>query len=78
MAPKVSKNAKVNRSATVKFVVMHAGKEVEVCPASFIGKTAGMRNYMAVQEKATKLLLLDEAGMPLEWNKTIIDKRNIG
>ena len=77
MAPNVSKNAKTNRAATTKNVVMYNGKEVEVVPAKFIGKTIGLRNYMAVQDKASKALLLDTNGVPLEWNKAHIERQKI-
>ena len=77
MAPNVSKNAKTNRAATTKLVIMHEGKEVEVAPALFVGKTAGKRNYMAVQDKASKALLLDAAGNPLEWNVSRIERKKI-
>lgn len=77
MAPNVSKNAKTNRAATTKLVIMHEGKEVEVAPALFVGKTNGMRNYMAVQDKASKALLLDVAGNPLEWNVSRIERKKI-
>ena len=73
MAP-TSKNAKKNRGSGIKLVLEHNGKRVEVCPALFIGKTAGMRNYMAVQEKATKSLLLDSSGNPLVWKTAKIEK----
>ena len=66
--PKVSKNAKTNRGANTKYVLTVNGKDVEICPAQFIGKTAGFRNYMAVQDKASKALICDEKGNPLEWN----------
>ena len=69
MAPNVSKNAKTNRAATTKLVIMHEGKEVEVAPALFIGKTNGMRNYMAVQDKASKAVLLDAASHALRERK---------
>ena len=77
MAPNVSKNAKTNRTATTKNVVMYNGKEVEVVPARFIGKAIGFRNYMAVQDKASKTLLLDANGVPLEWNKASIERKKI-
>jgi hypothetical protein len=77
MAPNVSKNAKTNRAATTKNVVIHNGKEVEVVPARFIGKAVGFRNYMAVQDKASKILLLDANGMPLEWNKAPVERKKI-
>ena len=77
MEPNVSKNAKTNRAATTKNVVMYNGKEVEVVPAKFIGKTIGLRNYMAVQDKASKALLLDANGVPLEWNKAHIERQKI-
>ena len=77
MAPNVSKNAKTNRVATTKLVIIYEGKEVEVVPAFFIGKTAGRRNYMAVQDKASKALLLDAAGNPLEWNVSRIERKKI-
>ena len=77
MAPNVSKNAKTNRAATTKNVVIHNGKEFEVVPARFIGKAVGFRNYMAVQDKASKILLLDANGMPLEWNKAPVERKKI-
>ena len=77
MAPNVSKNAKTNRTATTKNVIVHNGKEVEVVPARFIGKAVGFRNYMAVQDKASKTLLLDTNGVPLEWNKAPIERKKI-
>ena len=77
MAPNVSKNAKTNRGSNTKYVLMYKGKEIEVCPAQFIGKTAGMRNYMAVQEKSSKALLLDDEGMPLVWKISKIEKKNV-
>lgn len=65
MAPNVSKNAKTSRGSGKKSILNYKGKEVEVCPARFIGKTAGMRNYMAVEDKSSKTLLLDDKGVPL-------------
>ena len=56
---------------------MHNDKEIEVVPAKFIGKTVGLRNYMAVQDKASKALLLDANGVPLEWNKANIERKKI-
>ena len=56
---------------------MHNDKEIEVVPAKFIGKTVGLRNYMAVQDKASKALLLDTNGVPLEWNKANIERKKI-
>ena len=82
MAPNVSKNAKTNRGASTKKVLVLNGKEYEVVPALFIGKTAGKRNYMAVQDKASKTLLLDDNGMPLvalHWENRLsrmVDKYN--
>lgn len=77
MAPNVSKNAKTNRGASTKVVLNYKGKEVEVCPAMFIGKSAGMRNYMAVQDKASKTLLLDDNGMPLIWKISKVERKKI-
>jgi len=77
MAPNVSKNAKTNRGASTKTVLNYNGKEVEVCPAMFIGKTAGMRNYIAVQDKGSKALLLDEKGMPLVWKISKIERKKV-
>ena len=74
MAP-TSKNAKKKRGSGVKLIVNYNGKEVEVCPALFVGKHVGMRNYMAVQDKGAKTLLLDEKGQPLVWKITKIEKR---
>ena len=74
MAP-TSKKDKKNRGSGVKLIVNYNGKEVEVCPALFIGKHVGMRNYMAVQDKNTKTLLLDEKKQPLVWKITKIEKR---
>ena len=78
MAPNVSKNAKVTRGSGTKNVLSYKGKEVEVCPAKFFGKTAGMRNYMAVEDKVAKVLLLDDDGMPLIWaiSNIIVKKAN--
>lgn len=39
MAPNISKNAKTNRTATTKSVIVYNGKEVEIVPAFFIGIT---------------------------------------
>ena len=75
MAPNVSKNAKTARGSGIKNVLVYNGKEVEVCPAKFIGKTAGMRNYIAVQDKASKNLLVDEKGMPLIWAISKIERK---
>src|SRR5574344_1437633 len=77
MAPNVSKNSKVNRSASEKVVLQYNGKDVEVAPVLFIGKTAGMRNYMAVQEKGTKKMLVDEKGMPLPWKTSKIERKKM-
>lgn len=76
MAPS-SKNAKTNRGETTKNVITHGGKEVEVCAALFFGKTAGMRNYMAVQDKASKALLVDSNGVPLPWKTAKIERKSI-
>ena len=73
----VSKNAKTNRGAGSKYVLMYNGKEVEICPAMFIGKTAGMRNYIAVQDKGSKALLVDNEGKPLVWKITPKEKKKI-
>ena len=78
MAPNVSKNAKTARGAGTKNVLNYKGKEVEVCPAKFFGKTAGMKNYMAVEDKNAKTLLLDDNGMPLVWAISNIEKKKIG
>ena len=75
MAPNVSKNAKTNRGASTKHVLMYNGKEVEVCPAMFIGKSAGMRNYMAVQDKGSRTLLVDGEGKPLIWKISKIERK---
>ncbi len=77
MATNVSKNAKTNRGATSKNVLMYKGSEVEVVPVKFIGKTAGMRDYMAVQDKSSKQILVDDNNMPLEWNKSNIERKQI-
>ena len=63
----VSKNAKTNRGSKSKSVIIYNGKEIEVCPVMFIGKSCGASNYIAVQDKNTKELLLDNTGMPLRW-----------
>lgn len=68
----VSKNAKVNRGSKTKSVIVYNGKEVEICPAMFIGKSDGKSNYIAVQNKATKELLLDQLGLPLRWKTSNI------
>ena len=73
----VSKNAKTNRQATSKSILLYNGKEVEVVPVKFIGNTAGMRNYIAVQDKSTKAILVDSNNVPLEWNKSNIENRKI-
>ncbi len=75
MAPS-SKNAKTNRGETTKNVILYNGAEVEVCPALFFGKTAGMRNYMVVQNKASKALLVDANGVPLPWKTAKIEKKS--
>jgi hypothetical protein len=76
MAPNVSKNAKTNRGATTKRVLVVNGKEYEVVPAMFIGKTAGQRNYMAVQDKASRTLLFGEDGLPIAWKLAKIEVKN--
>jgi hypothetical protein len=68
---KISKNAKTNRGSVPKPYVTYNDKEIEVCPAMFIGAFANAKTYMAVQEKATKKLLLDNLGNPLSWQTTI-------
>ena len=78
MAPNVSKNAKTARGSGMKNVLLYKGKEVEVCPALFFGKTAGMRNYMAVQNKSSKELLLDDEGKPLACAISKIQRKKIG
>ena len=77
MAPNVSKNAKTSRGSGVKVVIKYNGQETEVCPAMFIGKTAGLRNYLAVQDKNTKALLLDKNGLPLPWKISKIERKKI-
>ena len=76
MAPNVSKNAKTTRGATTKRVLVVNGKEYEVVPAMFIGKTAGQRNYMAVQDKASRTLLFGEDGLPIAWKLAKIEVKN--
>lgn len=78
MAPSVSKNAKTDRGSKSKSILNYNGKEIEVCPAMFIGKTddkSGMKNYMAVEDKASKTLLLDKNGVPLVWAISNIEKK---
>jgi len=77
MAPNVSKNAKVDRGSNIQNILNYKGKEIEVSPVLFIGKTAGMRNYMAVQDKSSKTLLLDDNGIPLAWSISKIERRKI-
>lgn len=76
MAPNVSKNAKTNRGASTKKVLVVNGKEYEVVPALFIGKTAGQRNYMAVQDKASRTLLFGEDGLPIAWKTAKIETKS--
>ena len=76
MAPNVSKNAKTNRGASTKKVLVVNGKEYEVVPALFIGKTAGQRNYMAVQDKASRGLLFGEDGLPIAWKTAKIETKS--
>ena len=73
----VSKNAKTNRQATSKIVLLYNGKDIEVVPVKFIGNTAGMRNYIAVQDKSTKDILVDNNNIPLEWNKVTLKVEKI-
>ena len=74
MAP-TSKNARKNRGSGVKLVVEVNGADVEVCPALFIGKPVGLGNYIAVQDKATKKLLLGADKRPLVWKTSNIKKK---
>ena len=77
MAPNVSKNAKTNRSAKEETVFNYNGTDVAVTPALFIGKTDGKRNYMALQAKKNRALLLDRDGMPISWKTATLVKRKI-
>ncbi len=75
MAPNVSKNAKTNRGSNTKYVLNVNGKEIEVCPARFDGSASNMRKYTAIEDKASKMLILDSNGVPLNWYTTNIEKK---
>jgi len=65
---KGSKNSLANRGKVEKYFFTYKDKEIEIVPAvfeDFENKT----NYIAVQDKVQKVLILKDDGFPFEWSK---------
>jgi hypothetical protein len=63
-AKTASKNSKTNRGSGV---AAYLGSIV-ITPARFVGLFVGLGNYIAVLNKATGELIVDQNGKPLHWH----------
>ncbi len=73
----VSKNARTNRGATFKVFYLHNEKKTEVVPIMFYGVFLGLGNYMALQDKSSKQVLLDKNNSPIAWSSADLLRESV-